>query len=66
MKSKNQRKEKKYKERGMEEIQEKLQQLGIRGNNNNLARGEISDFEDEEFYGLRIDSEQRKEKFKKN
>ena len=31
-----------------------------------ICRGGISDFDDEAFYGLRSDFEQRKQKFKKN
>ena len=65
VKSKNQRKGKKYKERRRGNSR-KLQKLEVRENNNNLPRVGISDFEDGEFYGLRNDFEQRKEKFKKN
>ena len=58
-KQKNQWGGKQYIEGG---IQEKLKKLGIRENNNNSPRGGISDFEGEQFYGLRIDFGRSKSK----
>ena len=46
------------------EIQEQVKKLKERGNNMNMPWGEISNFEDEEFYGFCTDFEQKKEKYK--
>ena len=49
-----------YKEK-RKEIQEQVKKLKEKGNNNNMPWGEMSDFEDGEFYGFCNDSEQKKE-----
>ena len=61
-KGRKQGKIKQYK-RNRKQIQEQLRKLREKENkNNNTTRWEISDFEEEEFYGLRNDFEQRKAK----
>ena len=57
--AKNENQRGKAKER-RKQIQEKLEELEIVANGSNFPCGAISDLEDGEFYGLRIDFRQKK------